>query len=258
MKDQYFGDQTDYIKYGILQFFAARRNPPLAVHWNRTLDDGSNDGRRTKYLSRPEAWRFYNPGLFDRISAELAVGCRDLNSVRKHDFLPDAELCFDEWTSVPSERLKSIEALLQRLREPSLIFMDPDNGLNAPMVRPGSPQSRKYVFLDELARVWEEGHSVALYQHFPRVTRTPYILTQLRRLEARLGRCAMGVISTSHVAFILCFKDEHAGPGLQTAIRAGSHWAPHTATLVLTELEELELISDPVRSDVRLQAELPL
>lgn len=257
MKDQYFGDQTDYIKYGILQFFAAESNPPLAVHWARTLDDGSNDGRRIKYLSNPEAWRFYNPALFDCISAELSVGRRELNCVREHDFLPNAQLCFDEWTSDTADRLMSIESLLQRLEKSSLIFIDPDNGLSTPAIKPGSPLSRKYVFLDELARVWNAGHSVALYQHFPRVTRTPYILAQMERLGAEFGRCEMVAIRTSHVAFILCFQGEHAGPGLETAAKAGSHWAPHTATLALTKRGELDLISKPVGSAPKPQAELP-
>ncbi|HEX8408058.1 MAG TPA: hypothetical protein VF883_04300 [Thermoanaerobaculia bacterium] len=43
MKNQYFGDVNDYVKYGMLRAFA--QEVSVAVVWMMTPDDGSTDGR---------------------------------------------------------------------------------------------------------------------------------------------------------------------------------------------------------------------
>ena len=49
MKNQYVGDIGDYGKYGLLRFLA-ERGIQIGVNWYLTKDDGSTDGKFTKYL----------------------------------------------------------------------------------------------------------------------------------------------------------------------------------------------------------------
>ena len=51
MKNQYVGDIGDYGKYGLLRFLA-NRGIKIGVNWYLTDDDGSSDGKFTKYLKK--------------------------------------------------------------------------------------------------------------------------------------------------------------------------------------------------------------
>jgi len=258
VKDQYFGDQTDFIKYGILQAFAVSDGIDLFVHWTKTPNDGSSDGSRTKYLAKPNLWRHFNPPIFDVLKCELDANRRSLHAVEQHGFLPGAAFCFDEWHRQAQSRVDSLAQFLTLASRPGLVFLDPDNGLNTPAVGPQSPAAPKYVFPEELRYVWEGGHSLAIYQHYPRVPRLPYLTSQLARLESIIGRYAGAVINTSHVAFLFCFQPDHAEIGLRIAREAGAHWAPHTLAYVLGDDGSLEPTVAHTRAPGFEQAELPL
>jgi hypothetical protein len=77
MKNQYFGDKTDYIKYGILRSLAST-DAGLGVHWTLTQDDSSSDGSRIKYLNAPAQWRHYDPEVFDALAQSVSTNERSL------------------------------------------------------------------------------------------------------------------------------------------------------------------------------------
>ena len=70
MKNQYFGDVKDYLKYGLLRCFAAS-GLDLGVCWLLTRDDGSTDGSDRRYLEQP-SWREHDPALYDFLQATCA------------------------------------------------------------------------------------------------------------------------------------------------------------------------------------------
>jgi hypothetical protein len=258
VKDQYFGDQTDFIKYGILQAFALSDDIDLFVHWAKTPNDESSDGNRTRYLAKPELWRHFNPRIFDMLRSELAANRRSLRSVEQNGILPRTAFCFDEWSQHPQRRVDSLAEFLAPAARPGLVFLDPDNGLSTPRIVPHSPVARKYVFPEEIQYVWEGGHSLAIYQHYPRVPRLPYLTGQLNRMEGLIGHYAGAVVNTSHVAFLFCFQANHAESGLRIAREAGAHWAPHTLTYLRRDDGSLEPTLAQARAPDFQQAELPL
>jgi|GEM_PF-6860220 hypothetical protein len=70
MKHQYFGDVNDYVKYGLLRYFAGA-GFRLGICWMLTPGDQRSDGRKIKYLSRPETWGHCDPDLFALLSHEV-------------------------------------------------------------------------------------------------------------------------------------------------------------------------------------------
>ena len=91
MKDQYFGDVNDYLKYGLLRALTARSRLSLAVCWMLTPDDGRTDGRFTEYLHQPERWRAHDPDLYDALYDVVVVrGQRDIGAVARAGLLPRA------------------------------------------------------------------------------------------------------------------------------------------------------------------------
>ena len=65
MKNQYVGDIGDYGKYGLLRFLA-EHGITIGVNWYLTKDDGSADGKFTKYLDSPGDER-YDPVIFSEL-----------------------------------------------------------------------------------------------------------------------------------------------------------------------------------------------
>jgi hypothetical protein len=142
-----------------------------------------------------------------------------------------------------------------QLTSNSVVFLDPDNGLEVTSTPHGAPGSTKYVYFDEVRRVWSGGHSVMIYQHFPRVNRRTYVLDRLRQLVSGLSYSHAYAVLTSHVAFLGVLQGSGAQGAWQAINDAANHWAPQTQLLSLTE--EMELTDSPaVPLSLSLQAEL--
>ena len=60
MKNQYFGDKPDYVKYGLLRCLGNGGETSIAVCWMLTPGDGSRQGNRLaarpRISCRPPAW----------------------------------------------------------------------------------------------------------------------------------------------------------------------------------------------------------
>ncbi len=225
MKHQYFGDKTDYIKHGLLRGLC-RANIPLGIHWTLTPDDKSSDGSRTTYLKNPDQWRHYDPPLFDVIQKSLQNNHRNLLILQKHALLTGANECFDEWTANKESRQKSLTSFTKTLPKNSLIFLDPDNGLETKSMKPGSEACSKYVYFDEVAQLWKQGFSLILYQHFPRVSREKYLNERFTQLEKYTPKANQFALITSHVAFIVLAQPNKKKID-STIKNLVTHWHPH-------------------------------
>lgn len=227
MKDQYFGDKTDYIKHGVLRQIA-QAGFALGLHWMWTSDDGSSDGSRVSYLNRPADFRHYDAHLFDLLVEHISrQGDRRLRIIEEKDVIPGAVSCFEAWQADAASRSEVLDRFLDRIRQPSLIFVDPDNGLNSKTARIGRKGAEKYVFTDEIARIWQAGHSVLLYQHFPRVKRDPYVAAQFERLRSHTFDAGYVALVTSHVAFMACLQASHESSFRKLAEDIEARWSPH-------------------------------
>ncbi|MEK6754677.1 MAG: hypothetical protein AABZ02_00845, partial [Bacteroidota bacterium] len=79
MKNQYFGDENDYRKYGLLRVLTNRGSLGTGICWMLTDSDGRNDGGRINYLTKPLKWQGYDPDLYDALVRIVGVDrCRDV------------------------------------------------------------------------------------------------------------------------------------------------------------------------------------
>jgi hypothetical protein len=210
MKNQYFGDINDYRKYGLLRCLSGRGAIKTAVHWMLTPDDGRSDGSRTSYLSQPEDWRLHDPLLFDHLEdVVLHRGLRDVAEIENSRILPSCSF-FSEL--VPDDReSRSLchDGALDSARGCDLVFFDPDNGIEVKSKPYGRKDSCKYLYWCEIGDFWKAGHSLLIYQHFPRVKRDPFIVGKSRQLMDKTGAPEVISFRTSHVVFILVPQVEH-------------------------------------------------
>jgi len=91
-----------------------------------------------------------------------------------------------------------------------LIFFDPDNGIEVQKTLLGRRGSAKYVYWDELKEAWDRGHSLLVYQHFPRVPHDRFLVFLSERIAEELPGARVSALATPYVAFFLAQQARHA------------------------------------------------
>lgn len=219
MKDRYVGDQTDYLKYALLRRLQGVRKGSLAMCWMLTEDDHGRDGNQLKYLERPAKYREVDPGLFDALESLVRRGRRSVRDVASTDILSRARFVDWKLSDDIDERLQYFE-IVQEIAPPgSLLFFDPDNGLEVKKPK-GHKDSNKYIYWDEIER-YAPDRSLVIFQHWRREKKAKTINDAFSRLEAHLP---------NHEAFAL------AGPRVLLLIAA----LPAEAKSLLTATRQVE------------------
>ena len=211
MKNQYFGDVSDYRKYGLLRALLQHNELTLGVCWMLTPDDGRSDGAFRRYLNQPRLFRHHDPTLYDALGSlckgDLAYGVWHANAL---GLLPRTtyyeELVPDECRA----RGKYGEQMLAAIASTDLVFFDPDNGIEVSSCPVGRKNSSKYVLWNELSTTYSGCHSLLVYQHFPRRPRYEFIATMSSVMAKRFPGAEVHCFRTAHVGFFLVAHEHHA------------------------------------------------
>ncbi|WP_405243205.1 hypothetical protein [Lentisalinibacter salinarum] len=217
MKDQYFGDINDYRKYGLLRCLTEASGLPLGVYWMRTADDGRSDGGFRKYLDQPDRWRHFDPDLYDQLCRLLRPGVsRSLQHVEDWGLIPGAGYYHRLLTDSADERNDHFDVGLRLFEGFPVIFFDPDNGMEVQSVPYGRRNSGKYLYWREIEEAFHCGHSLVIYQHFPREKREAFIERTALGLLSRTGAAGVDSFRTANVVFFLVAQPAHR-PAFHTA-----------------------------------------
>jgi len=210
MKNQYFGDINDYMKYSLLRLLGGDGQLGIAICWALTEDDGGFDGRRTRYLAQPDRWEMHDAVIFCLLREEvLRRGNRSVSVIEQADVLQNCSY-FDEIIR-DEEHLRDayFEEFFRFAEDADFVFFDPDNGLDVKSVPRGGRGSSKYVYQHEVETAYASGHTILLYQHFPRQPRDSFINNMIRRFRDLEGIRRVISYSTSHVVFLLLPQPRH-------------------------------------------------
>lgn len=186
MQNRYFGDVGDYGKYGLLRVLTGqdvgKADLSLGIVWYLFPDEGHNDdGKHTTYLDKPE-FRNCDPDLFDGLKDALAEGRRAVSKIQGLSLLPSGTVFHDAVLSYDDIQLSGNTSKYPRLEyrkrwvvealrvtaDKDIIFLDPDNGIEAKSVTKHAPKGPKYVFWDEIRRFWERDQTLVIYHHLNR------------------------------------------------------------------------------------------
>ena len=215
VKNQYFGDINDYMKYSLLRILASGGKRKIAVCWMLTSNDNRGDGDKTTYVHRPELWRHFDPELFDSLEQCLTNSRnRDIHWAETKNLIPSATFYAKLLTDNRTEREAYFQEFFSLAQDSScdLVFFDPDNGLEVkskPLGKDGRKGSSKYLYEHEVRSTFDVGHSVLVYQHFPFITRERFIETQVQRLSKWAGAREIISFRTQHVVFLLVPQSRH-------------------------------------------------
>jgi len=224
MKNQYFGDVNDFRKYGLLRALAGA-GLSIGVCWLLTEDDARGDGERRRYLTKPSTWRHYDAELYDRL-LPLQLGIpRLVTCADKWRLVPGARYFSEVITDNVEQRTEYFKTGLLALHRCDVLFFDPDNGIEVQSTGRGRRGSAKYIYWSELQEAYRHGHSLLVYQHFPRVKRSAFVPVLVNRLCYQLGAPRVEGFVTPHVAFFLVHQSGHSAALEEATVTVCSKWS---------------------------------
>lgn len=213
MKDQYFADKRDFMKYELLLDLVGQFRPRrLLSMLMLTPDDDSAEGNLVTYmpgLRRPELHAFLQGCLSARTRR---VGLlRDFMTAVGVDYIPYRD---DEYFA--RGRQAYFAACAQLARDHKLIFLDPDVGLETGtdgyMRRRGPDEYLMHLELAAIADAAPREAVFVVYQHLPNDKRLALTSTErkCRALSAAV-RAPRAVYATDRdVAFLVTSRGSEA------------------------------------------------
>ena len=208
MKNQYFGDERDYVKYGLLRCFA-QVGWRIGVCWMLTPDDSSGHGGRISYLRREDEWRQHDPFLFDTLKRSVGAGAPRCISIAYADsFIPQAQFFAEQVPDEKDARNDWLNRAFEGLSGSDLLFFDPDIGLEATASPSGRKRSTKHLYRSEIKRAWNQGASLLIFQFF-RVPNDSFATEAAARLHKEVPTAVVTTFRTTNVLFLLAYQPQH-------------------------------------------------
>jgi hypothetical protein len=209
MKNQYFGDINDYVKYSLLRSFA-EAGLHIGICWMLTPNDGRSDGRKIAYLSKPEEWRDFDPFLFDSLSEAVTMQKRRVRYIQDSECLPNTSFFNSQVPKDQRIREKWLSKFLRKHSDADLLFFDPDNGIEVKSTSQNKKSTSKYLFWDEIQMAWTYGGGLLIFQHFCREERTSFVSRLVNRLKLNLPESYIMPIITPYVVYFLIYREHQS------------------------------------------------
>lgn len=171
MRDEWYGDKRDLIKWGVLLDLEQRYKAKqiLQVLYYRPSEWKPMEIDGDKVELNPEVLRhFRNPFSVSKIACKSCIKVLRKPFVRRDTY--------------QSEVLKRIRL---RTELPRVIFLDPDTGLE-----PRGKATLKHVLVSEVREIWKTlspGDVLVLYQHQTNRNGSEWIQPKRRQFEKALG-----------------------------------------------------------------------
>lgn len=226
MKNQYFGDVKDYLTYGLLRTLSRVSGLRLGLAWMLTPNSDNRQGELRAYLRSPQQWRPPDPPLFDQLQQLLPTE-RRVAQLEAWGLLPGAAHFYEELPGPAAARAAYFERLWASLQGCPLLFFDPDNGLETPTTPRGANRSTQHLYWDELQAAYQCGHSLLVFQHFPRRGHAAYLAERAEQLAVHLGLPAVAWFEANQVAFFLLARPEHAAALAPAPAAVRAQWGQH-------------------------------
>ncbi len=202
MKNQYFGDVNDFLKYDLVLTLVEKLDNTKAFTFIPMLtpNDDSGDGGLIKYDGgrRRDLERFLKRCIRDMYRNILNL--RFFMASQDIEYRPyrDAEYFRHE------DREEYFDSIDPEMLKGSVVLIDPDNGLEVKSMR--KRNGHKYLRYGELRRIYDgidDDSLVLVYQHIPRVKREKYFSAIAKRIRDATGAYPLCLSDNRIVFFIL-------------------------------------------------------
>lgn len=158
MKNRFYGDVNDYIKYGILDILSEDYKA-IGINWYLTDDrhGNQNHGNVMRHIEKEEKWKDYNPRIFSLLKKRVQAEA-DERKIKycKEDKVFDFkyEFCDQLPDNVAQKEYKSLRnrwhsRAITCLRGCDLVFFDPDIGVIDQLSK-GVVKDSEYCLVQEI------------------------------------------------------------------------------------------------------------
>lgn len=186
MKNRFYGDVNDYIKYGILDILS-QKYKSIGINWYLTDDrhGKKGDGNLNHHITNVEDWKGFNSKIYEKLQKRLQLNQRNIKYCGE-DELFDFKYEFVE--QLPDNVQQSIyEALrngwhtraLRHLSECDLVFFDPDIGVIDQLTK-NVEKNSEYCLAKEIADyIWCDWLVVIFPKHakrYPTLKSNPIVI----------------------------------------------------------------------------------
>ena len=210
MNRQFFGDTRDLFKYDLVRHIM--KALPLFDSFTfipmLTEETESAKGKKSSARDLEKAWKAGRAGSQNRDLMEHMVRLQEIDSdleyfqtigayFKKENILADI---LHKHPFTHEKRDKYFENIIARLPKKSLIFLDPDVGLEE------SKPSKKHLLFDEVKNIYDTMDTksvLMIYQHFPRENHEGYIHRRCIDLQNLTGSSAISITDNEIVFFFI-------------------------------------------------------
>jgi hypothetical protein len=204
VKNQYFGDKRDLLKYSLLQALA--QGVPtvnlLTCIWLLTPPSANNDGNR--HFRELEGSAL---GVF--LTKCVATGRRDVRELANYMVgRPGRYVSYGDSPSMyftKTSRHTYFTAIPDSALHGAVVFFDPDNGLE-----PQSTVTAAHLKYAELRSIFDRMDDMSLavvYQHLPRLPATSFWPRIADKVQTALN-CSVGFVASGDVGFLIALRDK--------------------------------------------------
>lgn len=169
MQDRYAGDIGDFGKIALLQALQAH-GMKIGVNWYRVeplasemQPDGTFKAQDGKHVKIPVNLQKGHENLAEALHGIIDRNERSVEVIEELNLIPGVVYHHDYLTV--ENRTEWNQKALETLESATLVFLDPDNGLQVKSVGEKSARSIKYAFYKEVKKYMERGQSVLVYNH---------------------------------------------------------------------------------------------
>jgi hypothetical protein len=198
MKNQYFGDVRDLFKFGLIEKIIKGLKLPQKFTYIPMLtpNDDSYDGNLRNFSKNDVGWDNEPLRVFLNQFHTMLIVKRDFREIANYYKRFGIETCIYNGNVYfeKSKRFEYFENIPQDLLENSLIFIDPDIGLEI------KKSTEKHILLSEISSIYKRMNNdsaIMVFQFFPRVKRAKYIekrLSDLSEISSNLAYITNNVI----------------------------------------------------------------
>lgn len=202
MKNQYFGDNRDLFKYDLVLHLIENVN--FLEHFTfipmLTENDGRTDGNRRDY-SKAKAG--VNNEALKEYLKEKPRSVKEIKGFFVSRGIP-ITIYKEDGYFTHGNRHDYFNGIDQKLLLNSLVFVDPDNGLEV------KNPSEKHILYREAKMIFErmdKNSVLMIYQHFPRQKHGQYFEDKRNEIKDKIGVLPLA-ISDNEIIFFLLAKNE--------------------------------------------------
>jgi hypothetical protein len=176
-----------------------------------TDNDGRTDGKFTYYLKNSRELKKYDPELFDWLNNHFAnEQTRNVSFIQESELLKNCSFYSQVLTDNAKERQEYLKEFNSLSSDADLVFFDPDNGIEVSSKPYGRKDSSKYLYWEELIPIYNRGHGILVYQHFPRISREKFIKDTVFTIKNKLSTESVIALSTNNVVYFLILQPNQA------------------------------------------------